>query len=285
MYHRVLLTGADGHLGRVLRLGLRGVWPVLRLTHRRPFGNPETGEEILLANLDVYDEVDAAMSGVDAVIHMGGRADEAAWKIIEQNNILGTYHVFEAARRHGVKRVVYASSNHVIGHYRRDRILTGTEPPRPDSLYGVSKVFGEALGRMYADKYGLSVLSLRIGTCCETPLNRRALSTWLSFRDLVQLVRICIDALDVHYETVWGVSANTRGWWDNQAAERLGYRPQDNAEDYAAQAIEAERRPREADQPQSGLRPGSQPEPDAARLFQGGDFCAAGFAGDLDKID
>jgi uronate dehydrogenase len=283
MRHCVLLTGADGNLGRVLRLGLRGVWPVLRLSHRRPFGDPAVGEEIVLANLEIYGQVDAAMGGVEAVIHMGGMADEASWEVIEKSNILGTYNVFEAARRHGVKRFVYASSNHIIGHYRRERILTGAEPPRPDSLYAVSKVFGEALGRMYADKYGLSVVSLRIGTCCESPLNRRTLSTWLSFRDLVQLVRICVEAPAVHYETVWGVSGNTRGWWDNRAAERLGYRPGDNAEDYVEQAIEAERRSREAGQPGAGVLPG--PEPDAERLFQGGSFCAAGFAGDLDKID
>ena len=141
----------------------------------------------------------------------------------------------------------------------------------------VSKVFGEALGRMYADKYGLSVVSLRIGTCCASPLNRRTLSTWLSFRDLVQLVRICVEAFDVHYETVWGVSGNTRGWWDNRAAGRLGYRPADNAEDYVEQAIEAERQSRAAGQPGAGVLPG--PEPDAERLFQGGSFCAAGIRG------
>lgn len=283
MPHRVLLTGADGSLGRVLRKGLRGEWPVLRLSHRRPFGDTETGEEIVLANLDIFGEVDAAMDSVDAVIHMGGMADEGPWKTIEKNNILGAYNVFEAARHHGVERIVYASSNHITGYYRRDRNLNGTEPPRPDSLYAVGKAFGEALGRMYADKYGLSVVNLRIGTCREYPVNLRMLSTWFSFRDLVQLVRICVEAPDLHFETVWGVSGNTRGWWDNRVAYRLGYRPRDNAEDYVAQAIEGERKSREKGQPLTGVPPG--PEHDIERLCQGGHFCAIGFTGDLDKID
>jgi uronate dehydrogenase len=262
---------------------LRGVWPVLRLSHRRAFGDPETGEEIMLANLDIFGEVDAVMDGVDAVVHMGGMADESSWEIIEKSNILGVYNVFEAARRHGVKRVVYASSNHITGYYRRSQNLNGTEPPRPDSLYAVSKVFGEALGRMYADKYGLSVVCLRIGTCREYPVNRRMLSTWLSFPDLVQLVRVSVDAPDVHFETVWGVSGNTRGWWNNRAADRLGYRPEDNAEEHIPRAIEGERRARKEGQPLTGTPPG--PEPDAERLFQGGYFCAMGFTGDSDKID
>ena len=282
MPNRVLLTGADGSLGRIIRQGLRGTWPVLRLSHRRPFGDPEPGEEIVLANLDVYEEVEAAMDQVDVVVHMGGMADEAPWDVIEKNNILGVYNVFEAARSKGVQRLLYASSNHITGYYRRDRKLSGTEPPRPDSLYGVGKAFGEALGRLYADKYNISVINLRIGTCREYPVNLRMLSTWLSFRDLVQLVRVCVEAPAVHYETVWGVSANDRIWWDNAAAYRLGYRPTDNAEDHLDRALEGESQSRLAGQPLTGVPPG--PESEVERSLQGGHFCAMGFTGELNKI-
>ena len=123
MYNRVLMTGADGVIGRVLREALRGVYPVLRLSHRRPFGDPKPGEEIVLANLDNYDEVDAAMEGVDAVIHLGGKAEEGTWDVVLKSNILGAFNTFEAARRHGIKRFVFASTNHLVGYHRRDRSL------------------------------------------------------------------------------------------------------------------------------------------------------------------
>ena len=283
MFNRVLLTGADGSLGRILRDGLKGVWPVLRLCHRRPLGDPKPGEEICLANFEVFQEVDAIMEGVDAVLHFGAAAEETDWEKIEASNILGTYNIFEAARCQGVKRIIYASSSHITGFYRREQTLSGTEPPRPDSLYGVSKAFSEALGRHYADKYGVGVINLRIGTCREYPVNRRMLSTWLSHRDFVQLVRICLEVPRVHYETVWGVSGNERSWWDNQAAYRLGYRPKDNAEDYLDQAMEGERKSREEGQPLTGVPAG--PESDVERLLQGGHYCAIDFSGDLDRID
>ena len=162
MYKRVLMTGADGVIGRVLREELRGVYPVLRLSHRRPFGDAGVGEEIILANLENYAEVDAAMEGVDAVIHLGGKAEEGTWEVVLQSNILGAYNTFEAARRHGVKRFVFASTNHLVGYHRRTRKLTVTDPPRPDCRYAATKVFGEALARLYADKHGMSVICMRI---------------------------------------------------------------------------------------------------------------------------
>ena len=283
MLKRILLTGAAGKLGRVLREGLRGVWPVLRLSHRRLMGESRGGEEIYIANLENYAEVEASMQDVDAVVHLGGMADEAEWETIRQSNIEGTYNVFEAARSQGVKRMVFASSNHVIGFYRRNKTLYGAEPPRPDTLYGVSKAFSEALGRYYADKFGLSVINLRIGTCSEYPLNRRMLSTWLSHRDFVQLVRLSVEAKDVHYATLWGVSNNDRTWWDNRAAFDLGYRPQDNSEQYLAQAVEEERKSRTQGQPSIGVPPG--PETDVEKTFQGGHYSAIDFDGDITLID
>lgn len=301
MHNRVLLTGANGVVGKVLRESLRGVYPVLRLSHRREFGEALPGEEIVLANLDDPDEVDRAMEGVDAVIHMGGKAEEGTWDQVLKSNIMGSFNVFEAARRHGVKRIVNASTNHVTGYYRRDRQITVYDPPRPDCRYATTKVFGEALARLYADKYDMSVICMRIGSFQPRPMNVRMLSCWLSPRDLVQLTRICLDAPeDLHFETVWGVSGNDRSWWDNSPAERLGYRPQDNSETFAAEILEAQRTARAEQQDHSqsagtdvaeqdaviaAIKAVQGDEPPAEGLFQGGPFCAMEFDGDLDKID
>ena len=300
MYNRVLMTGADGVIGRVLREALRGIYPILRLSHRRPFGDPKPGEEIMLANLENFDEVDAIMEGVDAVIHLGGKAEEGTWDVVLKSNILGAFNTFEAARRHGIKRFVFASTNHLIGYYRRDRKLTVSDPPRPDCRYAATKVFGEALARLYADKHGISTICMRIGSFQPRPLNVRMLSCWLSHQDMVQLARVCLDApLDVHFEVVWGVSGNDRSWWDNTPAERLGYRPRDNSEDYAEEIFEAQRRAREQQAPSksgttdvadqaavvSAIKAVQAYEPPAEGLFQGGPYCAMEFTGELDKID
>lgn len=301
MYNRVLMTGADGVIGRVLRKELSGVYPILRLSHRRPFGDPNPGEEIVLANLENADEMDDLMEGVDAVIHLGGKAEEGTWDVVLKSNILGAFNTFEAARRHGVKRFVFASTNHLIGYYRRDRKLTVNDPPRPDCRYAATKVFGEALARLYSDKYGMSTICMRIGSFQPRPLNVRMLSCWLSHHDMVQLARVCLDApLDIHYEVVWGVSDNDRSWWDNSPAERLGYRPMDNSEDFAEEIFEAQRRARKvsgkgsrsgstdvADQAAvvSAIKAVQGEEPPTEGLFQGGPYCAMEFTGDLDKID
>src|SRR5690606_37365717 len=171
--HRILLTGAAGEIGTVLRAGLKGLYPVLRLSHRRSIDDIEPGEEFRLARLDDLDEVMDAMQGVDAVVHMGGKAQEGEWDEVLPSNIIGAYNIFEAARRQGVRRVVFASSHHVIGYYRRGREVGPREAFRPDSRYAVSKVFGEALGRLYADKHGLNVVCLRIGSFQERPRNER----------------------------------------------------------------------------------------------------------------
>jgi uronate dehydrogenase len=261
---RVLLTGAGGKIGTVLREGLKGRYPVLRLSHRRPFGEAAAGEEIALADLEVLDQVVAAMEGVDVVVHMGGRGEEGDWPTVLTSNILGTYNVFEAARLCRVRRVVFASSNHVVGYYRRERRIGPDEPVRPDTRYGVSKAFGEALGRYYADKFGLGVICQRIGCFYPKPLDTRMLSEWISVRDMVELTRCCIEAADIHFEIVYGVSANTRIWWDNPAAARIGYVPQDNAEAFAGEV------------------PAEQPGVEC--LFQGGRYTGLEFAGDPAEI-
>lgn len=238
MTQRVLITGAAGNIGRTLRDGLRGHYPLLRLLDVSPQKPAEAGEEIVTLDLNDRRAAEAAMNGVDAVVHLAAIPHEADFDDILEGNITTTYSVYEAARRAGVRRVVFASSNHVIGFYARGETVGPDDPVRPDTFYGVSKAFGEVLGRLYADKYGLEVVCLRIGAFAERPTSPRQLSIWLSPRDCVQLVRCCLDAPAVRFEVVYGVSANTRSWWTDDAAASLGYQPQDNAEDFAAQVEE-----------------------------------------------
>jgi uronate dehydrogenase len=234
---RVLLTGAAGAIGGTLRKGLSGRYPLLRLSDHQSMPSVGPGEELAPADLRDYAAVKNAMAGIDCVVHLGGIPHEAPWTAILESNIIGTYHVFEAARECGVQRVVFASSNHVVGFHRSSQTIDSDAQPRPDSRYGVSKVCGEALGRLYADKHGISVACLRIGSFRERPENARQLATWISPRDMVQLVQRCIDAPDYRYLVLYGVSANTRSRWKNPHVARIGYVPQDNAEDYAAEIV------------------------------------------------
>ncbi len=202
----------------------------LRLLDRTPLPGAVVG--------DVADPavLDAAMDeSVDAIVHLAGQPTEAPWETIRAANIDGLYQVFEAARRHGVRRVVWASSNHAVGFTPHAADLPADSPPRPDTLYGVSKVFGEGLARYYVDRYGLQVACLRIGTCADTPPNRRALSTWLSPDDCARLVDAALRAPDLDYAVVWGVSANTRRWWSLDAGRAIGYEPHDDADLYTGQ--------------------------------------------------
>ncbi|NIR30223.1 MAG: NAD(P)-dependent oxidoreductase [Gammaproteobacteria bacterium] len=266
---RALITGAAGAIGTTLRQGLRGRYPHLRLSDIVPLGEAAIGEELWPANLTVESEVHQAAAGCDAIVHLGATPLEHEWERIRDNNIQGTYHVFEAARRHSVSRVVFASSNHVTGFYRSDRRVGPDAPVRPDTRYGVSKVFGEALGRLYADKYGLSVVCLRIGSFRPEPTTPHMLATWISPRDTVELVRCALEVADIHFEVVYGVSANDRNMWDNPGAQRIGYAPQDNSEYYAERILAAH--PLES-------------VPLVEREFHGGPFCSIEFAGDPDKI-
>ena len=267
---RVLITGAAGTIGRALREGLRGAFPVLRLSDIAPLGAAGPGEELAPADLRDLAQVEAAMAGVDAVVHLGGMSVENTWELVHEANIVGCYHVFEAARRQGVQRVVFASSNHVIGFHRRSKRIDDTAMFRPDGNYGLSKLFGEGLGRLYADKHGLACICLRIGSFQPKPKDVRMLSTWISHRDTVHLVRRALEAPGVHFEIVYGVSANARNWWDNPGAARIGYAPQDNAEDHAEEIL-------------SQMTP--EDEPEIERSFHGGAFCGVEFSGDPSKVE
>jgi uronate dehydrogenase len=236
---RVLLTGAAGNVGRALRAGLRGRYALLRLADVAPQEPAGPGEDLVAFDLNDRAATQAAMEGIEGVVHLGAIPHEAPFDDILEGNIATAYSVFEGARRAGVRRVVFASSAHVVGFYPRGQTLGPDDPVRPDTFYGVSKAFGEALGRLYADKYGLEVVCLRIGSFAERPTTPRQLSIWLSPRDCIQLVRRCLDAPAVGFLIVYGVSANTRSWWKDDAAASLGYQPQDNAEEFAADVAQS----------------------------------------------
>jgi uronate dehydrogenase len=166
---------------------------------------------------------------------------EGPWEVIHKANIVGCYNAYEAARRNGVKRFLFATSNHAVGFYPREQTIDHRVTIKPDSRYGVSKVFGEALGSLYSDKYGMEVFLIRIGNVNDKPIDKRRLSIWISPRDLAQLVQIGIDHPQVRFEIVYGISDNKRAWYDNSNAVRLGYRPQDRSEDYAAEILAKEK--------------------------------------------
>jgi uronate dehydrogenase len=222
----ILLTGAAGSIGTALRERLPALGWGVRSFDRRPTPDGIVGDVTSPADLD------AAMGGVAAVVHLAGQPTEAPWPVIREANIEGTYQLFEAARRAGVRRVVYASSNHAVGFTPVGTDQPADLPPRPDTLYGVSKVFGEALGRYYAQRYSFAVACLRIGTFEPRPTHRRSLSTWLSPDDCGRLVDACLRAPDLTYALVWGVSNNTRRMWSLDAGRAVGYEPNDDAEQY-----------------------------------------------------
>lgn len=227
----IVLTGAAGRLGRVLRPRLLARYGRL-ISSDIVAGEPlHANERFVPCDLADRDSVDALVEGASAIIHLGGISNEAPFSDLMPANIEGTYNVFEAARRQGVARVIFASSNHVTGFYPPDTQLDPSARVRPDTVYGVTKVFGETLGRLYHDKYGLAVACLRIGSALERPTDARHLATWLSNNDLERLVVTCLEARDLGFEILYGVSANTRSWWRNPAD--FPYAPQDDAETFA----------------------------------------------------
>lgn len=226
----VLVTGSAGTIGSALlqRLPAHG-WDVVGFDRNPAHGSAHT----VVGDITRAGDLDAAMAGVTAIVHLAGQPTEAPWEVIREANIEGTVQLFEAARRAAVGRVVYASSNHAAGFTPVRPELPADTPARPDTLYGVSKVFGEALARYYVDRYGMQVACLRIGTFAPRPPDRRSLSTWLSPDDCARLVDACLRAPDLSYTVVWGVSNNTRRTWSLDEARALGYEPQDDAETWA----------------------------------------------------
>ena len=246
----VLVTGAAGRIGTVLRGGLPERGWALRCLDVVPIVETRAGEEHVVADVSDLAAMVDATQGVDAVVHLAGHVGEGTWPVISRAGIEGTYATIEAARRAGVQRVVLASSNHATGFTPRPAsglLREADAPPRPDTYYGVWKVAMEALGSLYADRYGMDVVCLRIGSAFPEPATVRQLATWLSPDDTVSLVHAALSAPSPGFAVVWGVSANTRNWWDLTSARALGYEPKDDAEVYAEALIEAHGEPDPAD--------------------------------------
>ena len=258
---RLLLTGAAGGLGRELRPRLRPRCTLLRVSDVAAMAPAAATEEVVQAALEDRAAVHALLKGIDAVVHLGGISTEQPFDAILQANIVGAYNLYEGARQHRVKRIVFASSNHVTGFYRQDEVIDATMPVRPDGYYGLSKAFGENLSRFYFDRYGIETVCLRIGSSFPEPRDRRMLATWLSYDDLERLVLASLTAPVVGHSIVFGMSDNTTTWWDNTAARHIGFRPQDSSEPFRAA--------REAAQPTLDRQ-------DPAVIYQGGAFVRMG---------
>jgi uronate dehydrogenase len=254
----VLITGAAGDIGTRLRGLLKDVYR-LRLSDLKRPADLRNDEHFIQADLSDAVALGEAVEGVDGIVHLGGISGEAPWEAMLQSNIIGCYNLFETARRHNVARVVFASSNHAVGFYPRSRRISVNAPVRPDSRYGMSKAFGEAVAALYAFKHGLRVTCLRIGNVTDTPADRRRLSIWVAPQDLVQLIRIGLEHPEIRYEIFFGASDNARTFWDNEAAFRFGYRPQCKAEDYRDAALAAQAK---------------LPSDPIAEWYQGGSFCS-----------
>lgn len=234
----VLLTGAAGGLGTLMRDLLPSYGYALRLLDVRPIeGEPDA----ITADLSDKAALREAVRGVDAIIHLAGISLEASFEKILRSNIEGTYNLYEAAREEGVGRIVFASSNHAVGFTPRpqgnDPLIPIDTPHRPDTFYGLSKSFGEDLAQLYWDKHGLETVSVRIGSCFPEPTSVRMLSIWMSPADCARLFHAALTAEHVEHTVVYGSSANTRLWWDLSTARALGYEPRDDSEPYAEKLI------------------------------------------------
>lgn len=263
--NRLLITGAGGNLGKVARDHFHGKYPHVRLSDRVEMDAARDGEELVVCDLTERDTVTKMLEGVDAVIHLGGQPDEADWDTVINSNLIGAINVYEGALKASTDRIIFASSNHAIGMHDRTHTIDHTCEARPDTRYGLSKAFGEDLGRLYSYKHGIRTMNLRIGSCFPKPFDARSLSTWLSFRDFCQLLDIGLTA-DYQFEIVYGVSDNPTSWWDNSNAERFGYKPLDTAEDY---------------RDEFGTMTFDDPVGEA---LQGGMFSAREFTGDLSSL-
>jgi uronate dehydrogenase len=235
MSERILITGAAGAIGTMLRRRMTRPQRILRLLDIAPL-QPEPSEHVELVKADItdLDAVRHASKDVDAIVHLAGIAHESNWQSILHTNIHDTYTVLEAARSADITRVILASSNHAVGfHPYSDDPVPDYVFPRPDTYYGVSKATNEALGSLYHDRHGINVLCVRIGSCFEKPRDRRMLSTWLSPDDCARLMEALLTAPNPGFRVLWGISANTQARFSLDEARALGYEPRDDAERYA----------------------------------------------------
>jgi len=264
-FNRLLLTGAAGGLGKELRQRLRPFTRILRLSDIANMAPAvDDSEEVQACDLSDKQAVHQLVEGVDAIVHFGGVSVERPFEEILGANISGVFHIYEAARRHGVKRLIFASSNHVIGFHKQTETLDAHCQRRPDGYYGLSKSYGEDMATFYFDRYGIETVSIRIGSSFPEPQNRRMLDTWLSFEDLTHLLGQALFTPDVGHTVVYGMSDNKNVWWDNRFAAHLNFQPKDTSEVFR-EKVETQPMPA-ADDP--------------VRVYQGGAFVAAGPFGD-----
>jgi uronate dehydrogenase len=235
----VVVTGAAGLIGSTLREAWHGRFPLLRLVDTQDLGEEREGEETWVLDLADFAATRRAVEGADAVVHLAAIPQEDKFERLLEANVAATYNVFEASRQAGVRRVVFASTNHVTGFYATTERVGPDDPVRPDSLYGVTKVFGEALGRLYADKWGLEVVCLRIGAFGERPRDTDALPMWLSPGDGVRLFTRALVAPEVGFLVVYGVSRVPDSWWKSPGAAVLGYEPVDDVDPEVQRALAA----------------------------------------------
>lgn len=268
---KIALSGAAGQLGTVLRQALVQRGMTLRSAGgpdpREPLTPLAAHEEVMHGDLVDPAVVDSLLEGTDVLIHLAGTSVERPLPEIIDNNLRALVEVYEGARRHKVRRIVFASSNHAIGMYPVEEKLALDCDFRPDGFYGLSKAWGEALARLYWDKHGIESVCVRIGSCIEKPTEFRHLSTWFGHEDLFHLIDRCIEAPSVGFLVVWGVSNNTRSYWDNAGAERLGFKPRQNAEDYAAEIL---------------ARP--NPVDAIGQRYQGGTFASHDFTPETQRV-
>lgn len=257
---RLLMTGAAGGIGRRVRKRLTEFCEILRVSDIEPLEPAGEREEVVQCDLCDRDRVRELVRDCDGILHLGGKSIEGSFEVILNANIIGCYNLFEAARNTGKPRILYASSNHAIGYYPRDARLDATATLRPDSLYGVSKCFGEALASLYHDKFGIETAIVRIGSCFPEPRNHRMLATWLSTDDFLALVERVFRVPRLGCPIIYGASDNDESWWDNRHVRYLGWKPKDNAESF-----------------RSKLDSAAGPPEDSAELrYQGGAFAQAG---------
>jgi uronate dehydrogenase len=258
---RLLITGAAGGLGRLARSRLRHLARTLRLADLAEMEPAAANEDVVRCDLADFEAVRRMVDGCDGIVHLGGVSVESTFHNILQGNLIGLYNLYEAARQAGTRRLMFASSNHAIGYHARETRLDSESPLRPDSLYGVSKCFGEAVARLYYDKFGIETAIVRIGSCFPEPKDHRMLATWLSPDDFVRLIERIFTAPRLGCPVIFGASANAESWWDNSRVGYLGWQPQDSSERFRA-GLDATQTPPPADEP--------------AVKYQGGSFAATG---------
>lgn len=229
MLKRLLITGANGGLGRMARQRLGHIAETIRLSDIVAPAPAGEREEVVVCDLGDMDAVMRLVEGCDGILHLGGISVEDTFDKILNANLVGVYNLYEAARKTGKPRIFFASSNHAIGFHRQDEHLDASASLQPDGLYGVSKCYGEAMASLYHNKFGIETAIVRIGSCFPEPIDHRMLATWLSFDDFVSLAECIFRAPRLGCPIIYGVSDNDLCWWDNSAARYLGWRPKDNS--------------------------------------------------------